>query len=144
MHYSSKLKKYILFYFVFTLWLKKIFFFLLLPHFYLLLLSPLNRSSHSSFLPVTSFNSSTCCRPKPLPSADNVDWSFRSPPLSLCYLIFPLLCLSIFLRLKHQDPWSSMLGFDFVAVIDKTTLLPWLYFMLISSIFILMNGFWFC
>ena len=64
--------------------------------------------------------------------------------IDLCYLIFLLLCLSIFLHCKHQDPWSSMLGFDFVAVIDKTALSPWLAFMLMGSIFILMNGFWFC
>ena len=84
------------------------FFFLLLPHFYPLLLSPLSRSSRSSFLPVASFNSSTRRRTKPLASADNADWSLRSPPLSLCYLIFPLFCLSIFLRLKHQNPWSPI------------------------------------
>ena len=131
---------------MFTLWLEYfiIFFFLLLPHFYPLLLSPLSQSSHSSFLLVANFNSSTCCRPKPLPSANNTDWSLRFLPLSLCYLIFPLLCLSIFLRLKHQDLWSPVLGFDFVAVIDKTALSPWLSFMLMGSIFILMNEFRFC
>ena len=80
----------------------------LLPHFYLLLLSPLYWSSHSFFLPVASLYSSTRCRPKPLPSADNANWSLHSPPLSLCYLIFPLLCLSIFLRLKHRDPCSPI------------------------------------
>ena len=35
-------------------------------------------------------------------------------PNDLCYLIFLLLCLSIFLLLKHQDPWSPVLGFNFV------------------------------
>ena len=120
------------------------FFFLLLPHFYSLLLSPLNWSSHSSFLPVARFNYSTRHRPKPLPNTDHADWSLRPPPLSLCYLIFPLPYLSIFLRLKHQDPCSPVLGFDFVVVIDKTTLSLWLGFMLMGYIFILMNGFWFC
>ena len=72
-HYSSKVKKNILFYFVFTLMENIYFFFLLLPHFYPLLLSPLSRSSHSSFLPVASFNSSTRRRTKPLASADNAD-----------------------------------------------------------------------
>ena len=65
------------------------------------------------------------------------------PSLSLYYLIFPLHCLSIFLCLKHQDPWSPILDFDFVAVIDKTTLSPWLGFVN-GFIFILMNRFWFC
>ena len=65
-------------------------------------------------------------------------------PIDLCYLIFLVLYLSIFLHLKHQDPWSPMLSFDFVAMIDKTTLSPWLGFMLMGSIFILMNGYWFC
>ena len=116
------------------------FFFLLLSHFYPLLLSP--QSSHSSFLPVASTYSSTHHQPKPLP---NTDHSLHSLPLSLSlyYLIFPLLCLSIFLCLKHQDSWSPMLDFDFVAVIDKTTLLPWLGFVN-GFIFILMNRFWFC
>ena len=76
-HCSSKVKKN---YFVFTLWLDFFFFFffLLLPHFYPLLLSPLNRSSHSSFLPVASFKSSTRRQPKPLPSPDNAEWSLLS------------------------------------------------------------------
>ena len=67
-HYSSKVKIYIyiLFYFVFTLIVRIFFFFLLLPHLYPLLLSPLSQSSHSSFLPIASFNSSTRHRPKPL------------------------------------------------------------------------------
>ena len=65
---------------MFTLWLDFffLFFFLLLPNFYPLLLFPLNQSSHSSLLPVASFNSSTCRQPKPLPSADNADWSLLS------------------------------------------------------------------
>ena len=73
--------------------------------------------------------------PKPLPSTNNADWSLRSPPLSLYYLIFPILCLSFFLHLKHQDPWSPVLGFDFVTVIDKTALLLWLSFDFV-------NGWW--
>ena len=60
---------------MFTLWLEYFIYFFLSPPspFYPLLLSPLSRSSHSSFLPVASFNSSTHRQPKPLPSADNAD-----------------------------------------------------------------------
>ena len=147
MHCISKVKNIYIYYFILCShwWLDFFFFFfLLLPHFYSLLLSPLNWSSHSSFLPVARFNYSTRHRPKPLPNTDHADWSLRPPPLSLCYLIFLVLYLSIFLHLKHQDPWSPMLSFDFVAMIDKTTLSPWLGFMLMGSIFILMNGYWFC
>ena len=66
-HCSSKVKIYI-YYFILCShwWLEYFFFFLLLPHFYPLLLSPLSQSSHSSFLPIASFNSSTRHRPKPL------------------------------------------------------------------------------
>ena len=69
-HCSSKVKKKNYFILCSHWWLEYFFFFLLLPHFYPLLLSPLNRSSHSSFLPIASFNSSTCRQPKPLPSVD--------------------------------------------------------------------------
>ena len=69
-HCSSKVKKKNYFILCSHWWLEYFFFFLLLPHFYPLLLSPLNRSSHSSFLPIASFNSSTCRQPEPLPSVD--------------------------------------------------------------------------
>ena len=72
-HCSSKLKKKNYFICVDT-WLEYFFFFLLLPHFYPLLLSPLIRSSPSPLLTVASFNSSTHRWPKPLP---NVDLSLR-------------------------------------------------------------------
>ena len=138
---------------MFTLCLEyfNFFFFILHPHFHPLLLSPLSQSSHSSFLPVASFNSSTRHRPKPLPSTDNADWPLRSLPLSLFYLIFPLLCLSIFLRLKRQDPRSLVLGFDFVAVIDKTgfdfvasdwVLCWWVLFLFWWMSFDFVNGWW--
>ena len=63
--------------------------------------------------------------PSPYPALTTLFILCPSLSLSLYYLIFPLLCLSIFLHLKYQDPWSPMLGFDFVTMIDKTALSPW-------------------
>ena len=109
MHCSSKVKKkniYIyIFYFVFTLWLEYfiIFFFLLLPHFYPLLLSPLSQSSHSSFLLVANFNSSTCCRPKPLPSADPSPYPVLTMPIDLFVLCPYLSTISFFLYSVFQS-----------------------------------------
>ena len=130
-------------------------FFLLLPHFYSLLLSPLNRSSHSSFLPIASFNSSTRHRPKSLPSTDNADpspYPALTTPIDLFVLCPYLSAISFFLysvsqsfsisntKTHDRQCWVLIL----LSWLTKTTLLPWLGFMLMCSILILMNGFWFC
>ena len=161
---------------MFTLWLEYFicFFFLLLPHFYPLLLSPLSRSS-------TLFISSHCKlqflhspptqapaqrwqhQPKPLSSADNTDpsptptmptqapvqrrqcrlISSFSAPISMLSHFSSTLSLNLSLS-QTPRPMITDAGFDFVALIDKMALLSWLGFMLMGSIFILMNGFWFC
>ena len=170
------------------------FFFLLLPHFYPLILSPLSQSSHSSFLPVASFNSSTRRQPKPLPSVDNVDLSPCPVPTTptqapaqrrQCWLIS---AISFFFYSVSQSfsiantkthdrrcwvlilsPWLTKqrcrrdwllcwwvlflfwwMGFDFVDGWWMVAGFLWfrggfwlIWLLMMGSIFILMNEFWF-
>ena len=121
MHCSSKVKKYILFYFVFTLMVRiYIFFFLLLSHFYSLLLSPLSRSSHFSFLPIASFNSSTCrhrpmplthpklnvTSPHPWPTPSNQAADLLCRPTPQTHLAHSR---SLYSDLAVTDPWQELL-----------------------------------
>ena len=107
-------------------------FFLLLPHFYPLLLSPLNRSSHSSFLPVASFNSSTRHRPKPLPSTNNADPSPCPAPTQAPTQHWQCQLISSFSApISLLSHFSSTLSFN---LSPSQTLRP----MIASA------GFWFC